>query len=63
MTTNAYKVELDGDFTWEQRDQIIKDAQNLASFLHVGVRGNRRTITILFTEEKDATWLELKWQR
>ena len=61
MTTQAYRVELDGDNIWAQRHEIVKHAQQLESFLHVGVRGNRQTISVLFTEERDAAWFRLKW--
>jgi hypothetical protein len=63
MAVTAYELTLDGDYTWEQRDQIIRDAQSLASFLHIGVNGNRRTIRILFTAEEDVMWFKLKWMK
>jgi len=61
MTTGAYRVDLTGDRAWDRRGEISLDAQQLASFLHLGVRGRNKSISVLFTEERDATWFRLKW--
>lgn len=61
MTTGAYRVELTGDRAWNRRYEISADAQKLASFLHMGIRGGRKTVSVLFTEKRDATWFRLKW--
>ena len=61
MTTQAYKVELEGNKIWDQRTAITQDAQRYEGFLHIGVLGDRQTITVLFTNEQDALLFRLKW--
>ena len=63
MTTQAYKVELEGDKIWAQRTTISQDAQRYEGFLHIGIRGDRQTITVLFTNDQDALLFRLKWTK
>lgn len=64
MTTQAYKVELDFDpADVNFRSDVIRSAQTLDGFLHVGVSVRRQKVTVLFTSEQDALLFRLKWQR
>lgn len=64
MTTEAYTVQLDFDpADIFYRLDVIKHAQTLPSFLHIGLSTKKQKITVMFTDEQDALMFRLKWTK